>query len=334
MLANLPSTSPSPSVSESSAGEPADPLECSGYTLIPLSLAAMPLFRRHFDATRVPLSDYSFANNIAWQARQRLFYAVVADCLCLFSLSRGVLSMPLPPLGPPEQAAAALDRCVALMERHDQRGVGWEIRCVHEALAEALRRRGSDHRTHTIVSNPPDFLYNTADLVELRGAAYKSKRNDINQLLRGHPDITIELLQPEHCPDVRELCERWLDQREATGDGLDELARDELHAILYAVTHMEPLGLTGLRLLIGGRTEAFVLGERLLPTIGNVLFEKSNRDLRGTAQLIFREYCRSLADCALLNTGDALGSDSLARSKHSYRPLHLGRKFTVCSLRC
>lgn len=321
-------------IGESSvANEPAEPLESSGW-LTPLTLAASPLFRRHFESAAIPLSDYSFANNIAWQSRQRYLHATIGGCLCLFSLRDGALSMPLPPLGPTERAALALDECVEWMERHNLGRSGWEIRCVHEGLVEALLRAGPPRRPRAIVSNPPDFMYSTAELVELRGAAYKSKRNDINQLLRVHPDVRVEPLHPGHRAEVAGLCERWLAQRAPADGPLDELAVEEFHAILYAVTHMDALGLTGLRMLVGGRTEAFVVGERLLPTVGHVLFEKSNRELRGAAQLIFREYCRSLADCALINTGDALGCDSLARSKESYRPLHLGRKFTVCSLRC
>lgn len=322
------------SIGESSAAsEPAEPLEPSGW-LTPLTLASLPLFRRHFESAAIPLSDYSFANNIAWQSRQRYLHATIGGCLCLFALRDGALSMPLPPLGPPERAALAIDECVEWMERHNGGSRAWEIRCVHEGLVEELLRAGEPLRPRAIVGNPPDFMYSTADLVALRGAAYKPKRNDINQLLRARPDVRVEPLRPEHRDEVAELCGRWLAQRPPGDGGLDELAVEESHAILYAVTHMDALELTGLRLLAGGRTEAFVVGERLLPTVGHVLFEKSNRELRGAAQLIFREYCRSLADCPLLNTGDALGCDSLARSKESYRPLHLGRKFTVCSLRC
>lgn len=317
----------------SAANEPAEPLESSGW-LTPLTLAASPLFRRHFESAAVPLSDYSFANNIAWQSHQRFLHATIGGCLCLFALRDGALSMPLPPLGPPELAVEALDECVEWMERHNRGRVGWEIRYVHEGLVEALLRAGPPRRPRAIVGDLPDFMYSTDDLVALRGAAYKSKRNDINQLLRAHPDVRVEELRPAHRAEVADLCERWLARRPLEGRGLDGLAVEEFHAILFAVAHMDALALTGLRLLVGGRTEAFIVGERLLPAVGHVLFEKSNLELRGAAQLIFREYCRSLADCALINTGDALGSDSLARSKESYRPLHLGRKFTVCSLRC
>jgi hypothetical protein len=308
--------------------------------MTPLSLAALPLFRRRFESMAVPLSDYSFANNIAWQSRQRYLYATIGDCLCLFALRNGALSMPLPPLGPPELAADALPECIEWMDRNNQGRADWEIRCVNEDLVDALLRAGPPRRPRTIVSTPPDFIYNTAELAELRGACYKSKRNDINQLLRVHPDVCLELLHPEHCLDVADLCERWLAQRPPGAPGapgapaLDGLAVEEFHAIVYAVTHMDALGLTGLRMLVDGRTEAFILGEHLLPGVGHVLFEKSNRELRGSAQLIFREYARSLTHCPLINTGDALGCSSLARSKESYHPRHLGRKFTVCSLGC
>lgn len=323
---------PSAQFSEFTSDEAADPLEARG-GLTPFSLDALPVFRRSFEEAAIPLSDYSFANNIAWYARQHLLYARIEGCLCLLAVHDGALSMPLPPLGPVDRAVRALDACIDLMHRHNGPHVGFEVRCVHEALVDAFVSGAWWRQASTVVSDPPDYLYSTVELVELRGSAYKSKRNDINQLLRGHGDVRLDALRPEHRGEVAGLCERWMGQRGAAPEGLDELAVQEAQAILFAVDHMDTLGLTGLRLLVDGEVEAFIVGERLLPTVAHVLFEKSNRELRGAAQLIFREYCRSLVDCALVNTGDALGSDSLAQSKQSYRPLSFGRKFTIASLR-
>ncbi|MEZ4448806.1 MAG: phosphatidylglycerol lysyltransferase domain-containing protein [Nannocystaceae bacterium] len=291
----------------------------------------MPLFRRCFEEAQIPLSDYSFANNVVWQSHRRLLYTVVEGCVCLLSLRGGVLSMWLPPLGPDDRAVEAMDACIALMIEHNAPTAGFEIACVHEGLLEAFYGATAWRDAYAVIANPPDYLYSTSELIELRGNAYKSKRNDINQLLRAHADVRLDALGPEHQGEVAELCELWLAQRRIDEGSLDELALEESHAILYAVDHMDALGLTGLRLLVDGRTEAFILGERLLPDVGHVLFEKSNRDRRGAAQLIFREYCRTLGGCARINTGDALGSDGLARNKESYRPLALGRKFTICS---
>lgn len=320
----------SPQFSAYSTDEPADPLE-AGEGLIPLSLAAMPWFRRAFDAAQVPISDYSFANNIAWHARQRLYYAEIDGCLCLFALREGRLTMQLPPLGPIDRAVRALDRCIDLMQRHNRDGC-FEVLCVHDALVEAFLGSAWWRHTAAIHSDPPDYLYSTVDLVELRGSAYKSKRNDINQLLRAHADVRVVPLGPEHLAEVTELCGLWMAQR-GPGDGaLADLAFEESQAIVYAVAHMDTLGLTGMRLLVDGRTDAFILGERLLPTVAHVLFEKSDRERRGAAQLIFREYCRTLLECPLVNTGDALGSDSLAQNKQSYRPRCFGRKSSITSL--
>jgi hypothetical protein len=306
-------------------------------TLWPLTIEARPLFEEAFAALQVPISDYSFANNIVWQRRQRLLYAVIEGCLCLFSIRDGELLMPLPPLGPVTQAIAATSACVAMMRRFNEGRAGWQIYCVHEELAEALAASPDPQMAGwTITAAPSDFVYRTGDLIELGGVAYKSKRNDINQLLRAHPDARLEALRPEHLDAVVEMSALWLAQR-ASCEGalhegaLDSLALEEFDAIAEAVTNMDALGLTGLRLIIEGRTEAFLIGEKLLPEVGHVLFEKANRAIRGAAQLIFREYCRSFAECALTNTGDSLGCASLARSKESYRPLYLGKKFTISS---
>ena len=174
-----------------------------------------------------------------------------------------------------------------------------------------------------------DFIYNTADLVELHGADYKSKRSDINQLLRAHPTAVVEPLTVADADAVRELCLLWLRQRGCDADGRPATpygVEEEVHAILYAAQNLDALGLVGARLRIEDRMVGFTIGERLVTGCANVLFEKTDLTIPGASQLLFREFCRSLQGCPRITTGDGSGSDSLIRAKMSYRPVELAEK--------
>lgn len=298
------------------------------WTVTPLALDHKPAFDRALAAAGVSLSDYSFANNLCWQLRQRLYIASLADSLCLFAERDGVLSMPLPPLGPAWQEAAALAACVALLERANDGPEVGELRFVSPEFVARLGEHGDGWlRGHTLelVPESPDYFYRRAEMVELRGARYKSKRNDINQLLRTYPSARTEPLGQGDAEAVRVLSRLWLSQR---GDH-DHARDEEAFALAAAMQQFDALELFGVRLMIGDTLAGITLGERLPTGVVNVLFEKTDLDVPGASQFIFREFCRLLPDDALINTGDGAGSPSLIRAKESYRPVQLGEKFRL-----
>src|SRR5690606_24126997 len=125
----------------------------------------------------------------------RHFIAALADALCLFCERDGELSMPLPPLGDPWAQLAALEACVALLERTNDGPCVGQLRFVDpELLARVQAYPGDWLRGHSLEVTPecPDYFYRRSEMVELRGGRYKSKRNDINQLLRTYPSARAE----------------------------------------------------------------------------------------------------------------------------------------------
>ncbi|WAS93646.1 DUF2156 domain-containing protein [Nannocystis punicea] len=313
--------------------DPSRPLDTTvqpaPWTITPLALDHKPAFDRALAAAGVSLSDYSFANNFCWQLGQRLFIASLADTLGLFGERDGVLSMQLPPLGAPWQQAAALEACVALLERANTGAVVGELRFVAPELVTRLREHGDGWlRGHTleVVPESPDFFYRRSEMVELRGARYKSKRNDINQLLRTYPSARAEPLRQCDADAVALLARLWLSQRDGDHDHAHD---EEAFALAAAMQHFDALNLFGVRLMIGDTLAGITLGERLPTGVVNVLFEKTDLDVPGASQFIFREFCRLLDDDALINTGDGAGSPSLVRAKESYRPVQLGEKFRL-----
>ena len=81
--------------------------------------------------------------------------------------------------------------------------------------------------------------------------------------------------------------------------------------------------------IVDDKVEGFAIYERLPQGGAHVLFEKATRTEKGAAQYLFREYCRTLQDCAEITTGDDLNLDALRRCKESYRPIRLGEKTTL-----
>ncbi|MEK7759510.1 MAG: phosphatidylglycerol lysyltransferase domain-containing protein, partial [Pseudomonadota bacterium] len=288
----------------------------------------------------VALSDYSFANNVIWLAQASGFYQIIEGCFCLFALNGNGLSMLLPPLGEPMRQQRAFRICVRIMDAYNPSPVQARIDFVYHDFLKVL---DTDILTgaplvngelwHTEVTNP-DYIYRTKDLIDLKGNSYKTKRNEINQFRRAHPNHALVPFSRAHESAARALVNTWMQQRLQTiPDGsFEEFVYNlemERKAIQRVITLYDQLGLEGLSLFIDGKLEGFTFGERLNRDVANVLIEKTNFNIQGAAQYLFREFSKVFADCTYINVGDDLGFENLRRVKMSYRPAMFGEKIIL-----
>lgn len=297
--------------------------------LYPFTIEAKPLFERYVRFVEQPLSDYTFANNIIWLSQKSGFYQIIERCFCLFSLHGHCLSMLLPPLGRPPDQVRALYACFEIMDRYNASPYLGQVEYVYREFSELL-----EPHVWLVERSLPDYIYVTEELIQLRGNAYKTKRSEINQFRRLHPDHRLEPLAPCHGEGIRALLDTWLANRLKYLDGTAltdflRTAEQERQAIERALKHYDALGLTGLALVINDRLEGFTFGERITPRVASVLVEKTNFAIPGSAQYLFREFAKAFADCTYINVGDDLGLENLRRVKMSYRPALFGEKVTL-----
>ena len=307
------------------------------YKLYPFDQNARPYFEHAVANLGVTLSDYSFTNNVIWLCQASGFYQIIEGCFCLFGLSGNGLTMLLPPLGEPARQKRALRICVKIMDQYNPSPAQARLDFVYRDFLKVLDM-DSDGATPLIqgerwlveVTNP-DYIYRTQDLIELRGNAFKTKRNEINQFRRAHPNHQLVRFSAEHRDAARALVNTWTENRIRTlPDGsVEEFLFNlemERKAINRTIALYEDLRLEGLSLFIDGKLEGFTFGERLSPDVANVLIEKTNFNIPGAAQYLFREFTKVFADCTYINVGDDLGFENLRRVKMSYRPAMFGEK--------
>lgn len=315
-------------------------LSAGDYQLLPLSIEAKALFDRHASVCDFVVADLSFVNNFIWLSRMSGFYQIITDCFCLFSLNGNQLSMLLPPIGSAENQVRALPACMAVMDSYNRSPADTKIEYISPDFAQLLGLDGNGASPH-LPGSPwvlepafPDYIYHTTDLIQLRGNAYKTKRNEINQFCRTYPTHRIEPLARRHWLGMRELLSTWMQDRlkGLRGTAVTEFIAGvelERQGIERALAHYDALGLSGLCLLIDDRVEGFTFGERISPTMASVLVEKTNFAIPGAAQYLFREFARTFSDCTYINVGDDLGLENLRRVKMSYRPVMFGEKFVL-----
>lgn len=320
-------------------------LAISDYRLYPFTIDTKALFERYQHSLQIPISDYSFTNNIIWLSRMSAFYQIIEECFCLFSLNGNCLTMLLPPLGDRSRQARALEVCFEIMDSHNPSPYFSVVEYVYKDFLEVLDTEGQNlmeeeggvesARSPWLVERAlPDYIYSTEDLIQLKGNPYKTKRGEINQFRRAYPNHRLEVLGPQHWEGIRALVETWLKNRlkylagEAIGDFFYTVEM-ERKAIERAIKHYDQLDLQGLCLFIDDRLEGFTIGERITSSVASILVEKTNFAVLGSAQYLFHEFAKVYHDCIYINVGDDLGLENLRKVKMSYRPVLFGEKFTL-----
>jgi len=171
-----------------------------------------------------------------------------------------------------------------------------------------------------------DYLYRTADLIELPGGNYHAKRNHIRGLERSHP-FRYEPLRAEHLSACLDLSARWCNIKRCD---LDLSLMGEWAAIGVALADFQALQLKGGVILINDRVEAFSCGELLNRQTAVIHLEKANPELRGLYAVINQQFCREAwAGVPFINREQDLGEPGLRTAKLSYHPQRLVEKYHI-----
>jgi hypothetical protein len=171
-----------------------------------------------------------------------------------------------------------------------------------------------------------DYLYLREELAELPGNRYHKKKNRVNYFTKRH-SYTVEPFSERYLEGSLRMLHEW----SRTRSDIDSPSLlPETVAAGEALRMAEQLGLKGLVVLVEGEVKAFVLGEKLNKMTSVCHFEKSDTFLEGLAQLIDMEFARiCFTECTYLNREQDLGEPNLRRSKLSYHPVEMIRKFRV-----
>jgi hypothetical protein len=203
---------------------------------------------------------------------------------------------------------------------------GWELYGDDEQLAATLA--GSGTVTSVEDRDSFDYVYLRNDLAELPGNRHHKKKNRISYFTN-RQEFIVEEYGDRHRDGCLALLDDWT--RVHTSMANSSLAQ-EVQATAEALEISRHLGLEGVVVLVAGEVRAFALGERLNATTSVCHFQKANPFLDGLYQLVDREFNRRLfTDCEYVNREQDLGETNLRKSKLSYHPVELVRKYRIRS---
>lgn len=313
--------------------------------LKPFTLHSKPVIEKYLSKLEVDISDYTFAANYIWLANSSGFYAVINKCFCLFVMSGGELTMLLPPLGKKKYVTKAITKCFEIMNANNSSPYYARIDYVQGSMIEEFVQSADEAQNmfemleHYIVEKKlVDYIYEVDALINLRGNSYHTKRTEINKFMKSYPDYVIEPLNSEkHKEEIMQLFNKWVSDRvkympKEEAEVFLEGIHQERYAIKQMLKNFDELSLIGLVIYINGELKGFTAGEKINKDTATVIIEKTDFEILGCAQYIFREFSKMLKehyDVTYINVGDDMGFENLRKVKMSYRPFKLEPKYTI-----
>lgn len=309
------------------------------------TIATKPVMEKYLSKIDVDLSDYTFAANYIWLANSSGFYTVINKCFCLFIMTGGELTMLLPPLGKKKYITEAMVKCFQIMNANNSSPYYSRIDYVQGFMIEEFVQSADEAESmfemlenYVVEKKLVDYVYEVNALIDLRGNSYHTKRTEINKFMKSYPDYVVEELDStRHKDEIMHLFDKWVADRvkympKEESEVFLEGIHQERSAIKQMLKHYEVLSLIGLVIYINGELKGFTVGERINRDTATVIIEKTDFEILGCAQFIFREFSKMLKEhygVEYINVGDDMGFENLRKVKMSYRPFKLVPKYTI-----
>jgi len=320
-------------------------LHILNYNLKHFDLSARSEMQHHLEGLQIDVSDYTFAANFIWLSNNSGFYAIINDTFCFFVMSGGELSMLLPPLGAKEKVCDAIITCFEIMNANNSSRFYSKIEYVDESMLEGfvdyLEEGTMIYETlqdYLVEKQLTDYIYRAEDLINLRGNSYHTKRTEINKFKKSYPEHRIEMLDPvKHSQNIITLFSKWVSDRirympkEEADRFLEGIYHEQL-AVKRLLKFYNELDVIGIVIYIDDELKGFTVGERINANTASILIEKTDFEILGCAQFIFREFSKVLSErynTEWINVGDDMGFENLKKVKMSYRPERLIPKYTI-----
>ncbi len=271
-----------------------------------------------------PSADYNFGNIYIWDKRYRQLICPFEGRMLTKLRYEGKPAFVFPiGSGPLEPAVEALRDFAAM------KGYPFVLRGVTEKHRALLEAAYPGRFAYTEDDTCADYIYLAEKLASYSGKSLHGKKNHCNRF-EAENDWDFVPLTRELIPGCLDMLDLWTEENL---ERLDRSIHFEHDAIIRAFAAFERLGLEGGVLRSGGKIVGFSLGEMASLDTFDVHFEKADIHLNGAYPMVCRELTRMVRErhpnLVYINREDDMGLDSLRRSKQSYQPEYLLRKYTA-----
>jgi hypothetical protein len=266
----------------------------------------------NFKQLNLPISDYTFANIFLFRNISRYEF-LTTDCgLFISGCNRHGQNyiMPLNDLRQCDQQV--------FVDLLDEKNFFFPI------PGEWLSFFPEDKFVITCDDSESDYIYLTEKMASFKGNQYTRHRNHLNQFFSAY-DPRAEAISENNATQAMTILQAWQD------DSWLALNKTDFEQCREALEKFSRLALWGTIYYIKSDPAGFIIGEALNTETFVLHFAKASKKYHGIYEFMFNDTAkRLLPQYKYLNLEEDMGNKNLRRTKGSYGPEILLKKYRVC----
>lgn len=274
----------------------------------------LPLFNEAFYTSPPKISEFTFTNLYAWKDVYKLKACLLGGLIILRSESEGSFRF-FDPIGKGEKKEAI-------------QKLSNDFKSIFIRLPEATKDLFVPDARFQIEPDRDsfDYLYNTQDLITLKGKKYDGKRNQIKKFKTSYA-YEYMTIDDSSCKELRKFQEYWCAIKNC--DKVEGLS-NERQAIHEMVCNFTAFNIIAGAISLQGDIRAVAFGQRLNPDTLVMHALKADPNISGLYQVILNEFLsKEASQFKYVNLEQDLGQVGLRKSKESYHPIEMVKKYTL-----
>jgi uncharacterized protein len=269
-------------------------------------------------------SAFNVVNLMIWGTQVGAGWFIVEDRLIIYNEAWNCVLMPLGEYFKPEDMIEISDTFL-------QAGKCGTISFVDPEYIDMFRNELENYFTVTKDDNNADYVYLSEKLASLSGKKLQKKKNLVSQFKREFPDYIVRDLLAKDVEECITLSDKWVDDHHREQPGYVY----EKRAIEIAFHNFDVLKLEGTVIQVNGTIIAFSVYTELKRDMAVIHFEKYDREIKGSAQVINMETAKALQQrYRYLNREEDLGIPGLRKAKQSYQPIMMLECYKLIKKNC
>ena len=288
-----------------------------------LTLEDKNTLSRYFKNINTVSYEYLFSSLFMWRDVYNIEYSIINDALVILRKEdKGKYFMT--PLGYTKDSLPLIINELRRLSYTDK-DFYFLFGDVEEDFKNCMEEKFKNHLEIIEDINDFEYIYNTKDLIDLKGTKYHKKRNHYNMFKKLYNYTIKEISNDRIKNDCLNLLNTWAINKNTISFPFES----EKCAILECLSNLKYLDLKSIALYDNNSLIGFSLGE-ISNNTGIIHIEKANNDYNGIYAFLNREFLlKDFSKTNFINRQEDCGDLGLRQSKESYYPIQKLKKYWI-----
>lgn len=286
------------------------------------------LYYKYIDKNKFLSCEYSFATLFMWKEFNNIEYDILNNIFIIKKYDNNNGDFFMEPLGEIDDSDLInLINHLELIRKEEERK--WLFGDVSIGFLNRLKGIYKEDLIFEEEINNFDYVYDFNDLINLSGRKFRKKRNKYNQFIKNY-NYKTEFFKSFLDNKEKKECLEFLDKWYLENKQKDDEFLAEINGTRNLINYLGKLDLDLMKLYVDNKLIGISIGEKFNDSTYIVHVEKCLKEFNGAYAFINNSLLKnSFLDLKYVNREEDLGVLGLRKSKMSYNPKFLERKYLV-----